>query len=127
MKTPIALIFIAILTIATGVGAQDAKKASPPQVTPIPVLPSASIANLPSGRVINDATIPPTGAEQERLNRLGGQPLLWLKTMAAHHETSRKVPKSVPEKTANASPAPTSNKVAKRKKPSPKKTSVKAR
>jgi hypothetical protein len=134
MKKPIASIFIAILVVTTGAGAQDSKNQQKPRpattatanAAPVTALP----VNNPSQRVVHDATIPPSAAEQERLDRLGGQPLLWLKTMAAHHETSQSNRKiqttgmntSQPERTVSAS----NNKVAKRRKP-PKKTPAKAR
>ena len=131
MKTPIASIFIAILAVTTGAGAQDSKnqqKSRPAVAAPAaPTVAPLPVNNPPSQRVIHDATIPPSPQEQERLDRLGGQPLLWLKTMAAHHETSRKVQtggaaSSPPERAAVAS----NNKAPKRRKP-PKKTAAKTR
>lgn len=150
MKNPIASIFIAIFAVATGVSAQDAKgilsskppvqdsksAAAPakpplPAVAPPPLAPRPVAAPLQGGltpasttmgqRTAHDATIPPTASEQERLDRLGGQPLLWLKTMAAH-ETARKTQTTAPDKGVPSA----TNKVVKRKKP-PKKTQVKPR
>ena len=133
MKKPIASIFIAILAVATGAEAQDSKNQQKPRptataaATPAPA--ALPVNNPPAARVVHDATVPPTPQEQERLDRLGGQPLLWLKTMAAHHETSRKVQpisttSSAPvERVASTSAA---SKAQKRRKP-PKKTAAKTR
>ncbi len=126
MKKPVASIFIAILAFTTGAGAQDLKNQQKPRPAPAPT--SVPVNNPPAQRVMHDATIPPTPQEQERLDRLGGQPLLWLKTMAAHHETSRKV-QTVSTNTSaveRATPSAASNKLAKRRKP-PKKTPAKTR
>ncbi|MEN9472736.1 MAG: hypothetical protein RLZZ495_825 [Pseudomonadota bacterium] len=133
MKTPIASIFIAILAVTTGAEAQDAKNQPKPRPAPTqPATVPLAVNNPPSARMVNDATVPPSPQEQERLERLGGQPLLWLKTMAAHHESSRKIQGAAsngggsPAQARSTSPSTSSTKAVKRKK-APKKTSAKAR
>ena len=80
MRKSIASIFIAILAVTTGAEAQDAKNQPKPRPAPTqPATVPLAVKNPPSARMVNDATVPPSPQEQERLERLGGQPLLWLK------------------------------------------------
>ncbi len=108
MRKSIASIFIAILAVAAGANAQDRPQlashqpaATAPQGTP-PV-----VANPVSPRTTRDSA-QLTPAERERVERQGGQPLLWLKTMAAAHEANqanqanRKSQVSTPDKKSQA-------------------------
>ncbi|MEN9373514.1 MAG: hypothetical protein RIR79_1066 [Pseudomonadota bacterium] len=99
MKTPIASIFIAILVVATDASAQDAKNPpKPQQVAHHPVTASTASLAAPTATRNN---VQLTQAEQERVDRLGGQPLQWLKTMAAH-EANRKAQAGTPDKKVQA-------------------------
>ena len=100
MRKPVASIFIAMLAAAAGASAQNATNPAKPQLVvhqpatvPPPGVPAG--ANAPVG--VNAATQPRstrdsaqlTPAEQERVERQGGQPLLWLKNMAAAHNANQ--------------------------------------
>jgi hypothetical protein len=95
MKKPVASIFIAILAVAAGASAQDAKNPPGPQLVshqpatiPPQGVPAGNAQASTQPRTARDSA-QLTPAERERVERQGGQPLLWLKTMAAAQQAQQ--------------------------------------
>ncbi len=99
MKKPVASIFIAMLAVATGAGAQGANQSPQPHlVSHQPVAATATQGGVGGVQPAVGAAVQPratrdsatlTPTERARVEQQGGQPLLWLKTMAAAHEANQ--------------------------------------